>query len=124
MAFREVHLLQTPYQPRFSAVLGAVLDVFRAMPWIQGFPALLGRLGDPGGIMTAGGRQVGDAYCQKDCPEPSAYLPSLRGTAWRSSSRPPGTRGVNLRWWGAYASVAVHFLWNSHPLSRINPARP
>jgi len=29
--------------------------------------------------VTAGGRPAGDAYCQKDCPEPSAPLPCLRG---------------------------------------------
>ena len=92
----------------------------RAMPWIQGFPGLQGRLGGACGNVTPGGRPVGDAYCQKDCPGPSAGLPSSQGTISEARMGP----GANLRWWGAYASVAVRFLWNSHPLSRINPARP
>src|SRR5882724_5256605 len=84
MAFRGVHLLQTPYQPRFSAVLDAVLGVSGPMPWIQGFPAVRGRIGAHHTTVTAGGRPVGDAYCQKDCPEPSAPLPRSQGRA------PPG----------------------------------
>src|ERR1700704_3108903 len=90
MSFRGVHLLQTAYQPRFSAVLDTVLDVPGPMPWIQGFPAVRGRIGGYRTTVTAGGRPVGDAYCQKDCPEPSAPLPRSQG---RTPPARPGLRG-------------------------------
>ena len=88
------------------------------MSWIQGFPAIQACFspGSPG--MTADGRPVGDAHCQKKCPEPSAgpenWANDRAGGRLFEAVQEP-LRRANLRWSGAYASVALRFFMKPSP---------
>lgn len=88
------------------------------MSWIQGFPAIQACFPPGSAGKTADGRRVGDAHCQKKCPEPSAgpgnWASDKAGSRLFEAVGGP-LRAANLRCSGPYASVALRFFMKPSP---------